>query len=155
MSDRPKNRIWVDGSRAGSRQSRRGATLVEIALCVAIIGIGIAALMEFFASGTRANAATIQTSLGIQYARAGWETVMNQGFDAVRTWTSATPTQAPALTSLPDGLERRIWVENLDIDNLTGPAASGAISDKLRVNVGIFRGTSLVYQQVWILTKPS
>lgn len=139
-----------------ARDYRQGGyTLLEVALSVAIVGIGILALMRFMTSATSVNRVNTQMSLATQYARGGWEVALGQGFDVVKTWTTNPPTAAPALATLSGRFERRIWVDNLDINSINGAAASGAISDKLRVNVEIRQNNTLVYSQRWILTKPS
>ena len=133
---------------------RSGTTLIEIAICIGIVGTGVAALMQFMASATNVNRINVQTAMAIQYARAGWETAVGQGFDKVKMWTVNPPIVAPAFSTPSNGYERRIWVENVNINNITGAAAAGAITDKLRLNVEILANTVLVYKQRWILTKP-
>lgn len=135
--------------------SSRAFTLLEIAICIAIVGVGITALMGFMGSATRVNRVNTETALAVQYARGGWELAASKGFGTVSTWTANPPTSAPALMTFNSGLyERRVWAENLDIDNVAGAALGGVPTDKLRLNVEIRKSGVPVYSQKWILTNP-
>ena len=134
-----------------------GFTLLEIALCIVIVGTGIAAIMAFMGSATRVNTANTHTSIAVQLARAGWEIAFDQGYDIAKTWIDNPPTTSPALATYPTvplNFARRIWVENGNINSLTG-APGGAVGDTVRVNVEIYYSNALLYKQTWILTNPN
>ena len=144
---------WRGIAGAGGRRRRAGFTLIEVAIGVVVVGIGLMASMQFMGAASKATGVNTQTMLAVQYARAGWETAYGQGFAKVKDWTANPPTAAPALSTPSPGFERHIWVENVNINSIAGAAAGGEISDKLRVNVDICKGGKVIYTQRWILTK--
>lgn len=136
---------------------RAGTTLIEIAICIVIVGTGVAALMQFMASATNVNRINTQTSMAIQYARAGWETAVAQGFGNVIKWTdgSTEAIKASALSPASAVYTRKIWAEGVSINDLNGAAETIVDgTDTLRVNVEISANKVLVYKQSWLLTKP-
>ena len=136
---------------------RTGTTLIEIAICIVIVGTGVAALMQFMASATNVNRINTQTSMAIQIARAGWETAVAQGFDVVKKWTNGSVEAITASALLPPSAvyTRKIWAEGVGINDISGaatPIVDG--TDTLRLNVEINANRVIVYKQSWLLTKP-
>src|SRR6516165_8775307 len=69
----------------GNRGLRRGGTLMEVLLCVVIMGIAVAAIMQLLASGTSVNARTAELTTGTNLARNGIEWAAGKGWSYLST----------------------------------------------------------------------
>lgn len=140
---------------ARARERARAFSLIEVALAVVIIALGLVAVMRLVTTTTQVADSNTTDLLAVQYARAGWEMAYGQGFDKVKTWTANPPTALPAYSQPAPGYERRIWAENISIDNIAqSPGPGGAIGKTLRLNVEVYKGGKRVHTQQWIVTSP-
>lgn len=133
---------------AAGRRHRFGDSLVEVGLCVAIVGLAMAALMGFMAAGTQADQTTTQLSIAVQAARAGWENTRLQPFATVQTWQT-TP---PAAVDVPGHFQRVVHVQPVDLGNVANKSPATPSPGVVRVVVQILKNNTLVYTQSWILS---
>lgn len=110
----------AEGAVGCARQScRRGATLLEIAIVLVIVGVAITAMMEFMFSATRANSQLSQTALGLNYARAAQEWVASLSWSDLedKLTGSTTATRSPdqefgtGTTKLVDGKGNNLYAD--------------------------------------------
>lgn len=134
---------------AAGRRCRFGDTLVEVALCVAIVGLAMAALMGFMGAGTDADRTTTELSIGVQAARAAWEDTRMLSFAVVQSWVG----HPPAAVDLPGHFQRVVQVQNVDVNNVTNTNPAVPTPGVVRVVVQILKNNALVYTQSWILSS--
>lgn len=124
-----------------------GDTLVEVALCVAIVGLAMAAMMQFMASGTHADRVTTDLSIAVQAARTGWESTRLLPFVVVKSWRD----NPPAAVDVPGGFRRVVTVQDVDLSNVASRSPTTPTQGVVRVVVEIQRNNSPVYTQSWVL----
>ena len=129
------------------RRGRAGDTLIEVALCVAIVGLGMAAIMEFMASGTQADRVTTNLSIAVQAARTGWENARLLPFVVVQSWQ----TNPPAAVAVPGGFQRVVQVQAVDVSNVAKTNPGTVTPGVLRVVVQIQKNNVTIYTQSWVL----
>lgn len=79
---------------------RHGTSLIEVAFATAIVGLGVTALISFFAGVTRTNVALSEQTTGMSIARAAHEWAASKTFDEL---TGAFAASNPIVPSEPLG----------------------------------------------------
>jgi prepilin-type N-terminal cleavage/methylation domain-containing protein len=126
------------------RRHPRGFTLIEASLVMVIIGVGVVAMLELMASGTKANTSSSQMVTGLSLARNVREHCLTLSYDEVRNLngTTFTPPIAADGASLA-GVEE--WQQTITVvpvapGNLLA-AASGTEVNAVRITVhAVLRG---------------
>lgn len=69
----------------------RGGTLLEVLLCVVIIGVAITAAMQMLTTGTVANAKVAESNAAMNLAHVGHEWAVSKGFEYLKDHVVAAP----------------------------------------------------------------
>lgn len=86
-------------------RASRGVSLLEVAVATVIIGVAITALMEFFASATKANAAISTTPAALSIAKAGHEWARLKSFTELCQYMETVSGEAVVYVPyVPEGL---------------------------------------------------
>ena len=69
---------------------RRGMMLVEVAMAIAVIGIGLVAILQFTAVSNASHSKISDTTLGLQAVTAAHEYFVAAGYDTVKAMFAGT-----------------------------------------------------------------
>lgn len=136
------------------RSARHGTTLLEAALCTALVAIGVAAAMEFMASGTRVNAETARYSTAMSLATAAHEWAANQTFTQLQALEQTPRTCGPVINGQGTTMSgysawsQVINATTVNEDNLQQKVTAGS-TDSLRVGVTVCFNNKPIYTQEW------
>lgn len=154
---------------------RRGFTLIETAITVVVVGVGVVSMMALIGAGTRSNSAAAQLTTAIQLANTIRDLSLGLAFVDPLTPAHFGPDTGETLATYNDvndldgavfnppvdarrqrmgGLEgwsQHITVQSVNPDRLTQALANGSSGmNRLTVDVR-FNGES-VYRQSWLVT---
>ena len=136
---------------------RAGTTLLEVAVCVAIVGIAITALMESMASGTSANSKAMDTTVGLNLARSGREWAGTQTYATLQALCTTTKVCSPVMGGQGDtmagyaGWSQEISAHQVSATNLK--LDTTAPTDTLRVTVTAKRNNLAVCNLDWLVSN--
>ena len=134
---------------------RVGTTLLEVAVCVIIVGISITALMESMASGTRANRIATDTTVGLNLVRSAREWAGTQSFANLQGLCTTTKVYSPVIGGQGDpmagytGWSQEISAREVSSTNLTQDATGP--TNTLRLTITATRNGSAVSSLDWLV----
>jgi prepilin-type N-terminal cleavage/methylation domain-containing protein len=129
---------------AKRRRHSRGFTLIEASLVMIIIGVGVVAMLELTASGTKANTSSSQQISALSMARNVREHCLTLSYDEVRaldgtTFSPPIAADGAALAGV-DEWQQTVEVTPVDPGNLLAEH-SGSDANAVRVTVyAVLRG---------------
>ena len=93
---------------------RRGATLIDVALAVVILGLGVVAVLQFMATGTKANRTLSDVFLGKTVAQACHEWAAGQSYATIAGIVTTPKTFAPVIDARGSAMNGYTgWTESL------------------------------------------
>ena len=126
--------MWIN------RKSKRGFTLIEASLATVIIGVGVVAMLELIAAGTRVNVDNTQRTTATNLAKNVREYSLKLTFAQLvalngSSWTPPIDSRGVAVSDFGDW-KQTITVSGADPNQLTKTVTlSTAKTLKLTVNV--------------------
>jgi type II secretory pathway pseudopilin PulG len=151
--------IRASGAGFHCRRRRRagGFTLIEAALTMTIVGVGVVAALQLLAAGTAANVDGAIGTTGVNLARNVREMTLTMSFDEVRDLDGKS--YSPAVDSRGESLDGfEDWTQAVDVqavnpDQITQNIVDVA-PDAVRVTVTMTRGNDDVCNLVWYRFRP-
>jgi len=136
---------------------RHGFTLIEVALCTIIVGVGVCAMMQFFAAGTLANGQSTQLTTAVQLSSALHEATLRLPFADVlaldgQTYSPPHDGAGNAIAALGSDWAQKLTVDDVNLSDLATPTATP--QPTVRVSVTITRHNAPVYTTAWIIAQP-
>lgn len=164
-----------------ARKGRRGFTLIETALTVVIVGLGIVAMCQLLTAGTMANVESTQLTTGMTIARnvrelslrlafldptsptvfgldSGESATNPATFDDIndlngRTFSPPIDSRGVRMTAFPDW-SQTVLVESVDPNRITAAVPNGTTVTN-RVTVTIYQRTQKVCELRWHVFAPT
>jgi prepilin-type N-terminal cleavage/methylation domain-containing protein len=161
----------------GSRGARRrGFTLVETALAMVIIGVGVMALLQLLAAGTMSNGAGTELTTAVNLANNIHEITIGMAFTDATSPNSTTTKESSVANyndiwdlngdtySPPLDVRRNpiagysnwsqsVTVQTVDPNNVSAARPNDATQPTARVTVVITHNNKKVYQGSWLVTN--
>lgn len=134
--------------RARNKSARsRAFTLIEVAIAIAVVGMGVVAVQSMVAASTRATAINDEVQTATMLARAMHERCLNLDRTALRAMDDAqysppVDSQAQQLAELK-GYKQRVDIDNVDPTSLSG-TSNATDTGLLRVTVTVSRNDRTV-----------
>ena len=152
----PRRAAAVAAAAAG-RPRRRGFTLMETALAMVIVGVGLLSMLELLAAGTVANVDGVNETMGMNLAKNIRERSLKSTFAEVRAMDNLThspphDSRGIALDGF-DGWAQVIDVQAVDVNRLTTDQINPN-PDAVRVTVRITHDGRQVFQTSWYRFRP-
>lgn len=161
------------------RYQAGGFTLIEAALAMIIIGVGVLALLELITAGTMSNSAGTEMTTAVNLANNIHEITIGMAFQDAGSPTSASTkegsvaayndiwdlngdTYSPPLDVRRNPIaaystwSQKVTVQSVDPTNVTAirPSNPGSYPTA-RVTVTITHGNKTVYTASWLVTAPN
>lgn len=134
---------------------RRGFTLLECALVMVIVGVGVVGMVQLLAAGSMANADSAELTTAVNLA--GNINEMMQGatysnvfsaYDNV-TYNPAVDARGTAISGLSNWTQT-IDVKYVNVNDVTTTLADNNVTDMARVTVDIKHNGNLIYSTSWM-----
>ena len=156
-----------------AQRPRRAFTLIESALVTVIVGLGVVAMLELLANGTRANADSTELTTAVHLARNVRELTLGLAFydpadpthwgaesgETLTTYDDVDDLDGKAFTPPIDarrqlltayaGWQQTVTVESADVNRLTLSVPKGS-QPVNRVTVVISHHNRAVYRTSWL-----
>jgi type II secretory pathway pseudopilin PulG len=138
------------------RRRALGFTLIEAAMTTAIIGIGVVALLELLASGTRSNVNASELVTATNLAKQFRERTLQKTFDQVRAMNGLN--ESPPKDAAGNGITQlNGWEQSIKVNPVDPARLSLDIIDSdptaIRVTVTISHNKIRVSSAGWIRFK--
>ena len=134
------------------RKARRGFTLMEAALAIVIVGVGVTAMLQLLAAGTVNNIDSFELTTGMNVARAIREVTLQKSLAQVIAMNGTTHTppwnsQSQPISDL-SGWKQSIAVQAVSPDGLTTNIVDPSPS-AVRVTVAVTHNGQQVCNTSW------
>jgi Tfp pilus assembly protein PilV len=140
------------------RDYRTGFTLIEAAIAIVIVGLGVVALMQLVAACTLSNQEGLQRTISSQLAAEMRERAASVAFDALpatfnnRTFSPPIDATGRSMTELPNW-SQSVVVTTVNPADLT--ATANGTARARRVTVTVQRAGKYVHTATWVQFEPS
>jgi type II secretory pathway pseudopilin PulG len=143
-------------SRGNRRRRRGGFTLIEAAMATVIIGIGVVALLELLATGTRSNISASELVTATNLAKQFRERTLQKTFDQVRAMNALN--ESPPKDAAGNGITQlNGWQQSIKVNPVDPARLSLDVIDSnptaIRVSVTISHNQKRVTSASWIRFK--
>ena len=131
--------------------------MLEVAVCVAIVGLAVSAMMQFMASGTQANRIATNTTIGLNLARAGREWAGTQSYATLQGLCTSTKVYSPVIGGQGDsmagytGWSQELTAHQVSATNLSQDTT--AQTNSLRVTVTAKHNGSAICNLDWLVAN--
>ncbi len=134
-----------------------GFTLIEVALCTILVGFGVAATMQLFATGTLANVQSAQLTTATHLGNALHEATLRMEYADViamdgQTYSPPIDAAGSSIASLGSSWQQHVSVSYVDPADLTHTLAIA--QPMARVTVTVSHHQTTVYTSDWIIAQP-
>lgn len=170
---------YLRRSRRRDCAARRGFTLIEAALAMVIIGIGVVALLELMAAGTMSNSVGTELTTAASLANNIHEISMVLPFNDPANGASTSTKEAGGPTAYNDIWDmngdtysppldvtrhqltafsnwgQQVTVQSVQPDTLTASRPNNVTLPTARVTCTITHNGKIVYTASWIVTAPN
>jgi Tfp pilus assembly protein PilV len=145
-------------SRTATRSRQRGFTLVEAALTTVIVGVGVVAVVELLATGTRANIDSYQQTTAVNLIKNVREICARETFAEIQTmnntaWSPPRDGSNEPIAGMSDW-RQRIAVQGVDINRLTLDVPTTTAS-AVRVTITVEKNSVPVASESYIAVRPN
>ena len=141
-------------------RTRRGFTLVEAAIVLVIIGLGVTGLVQLIAAGSMANNDTTELTTAVELANNINEMMQGAYYPAIKsTWDDQS--YSPPRDALGNTLTAFTgWAQNIDVkyvdpNYLVSTVPDTQVEAAMRVTVTVSRHGSVVHTAKWLILRPS
>ncbi len=147
-------------SRRLGRRSRRGFTLIEAAIVLIIVGVGVSGLVQLIAAGTMANADSTELTTAIELANNINEMVQGANYSTLKS-TYDDVTCNPPKDALGNNLSsftgwsQSIDVQYVDPNYVTSAVPDSQIEETSRVTVTVRHHGNVVHIAKWLVVQPN
>jgi Tfp pilus assembly protein PilV len=139
----------------GNPRRRRGFTLIEAAMTTVIIGIGVVALLELLATGTRSNISASELVTATNLAKQFRERTLQKTFDQVRAMNGLN--EAPKDVAGNGITQLNGWQQTIKVNPVDPARLSLDIIDSdptaIRISVSISHNQKMVTSASWTRFK--
>ena len=162
------------------RAVRGGFTLIEAALAMVIIGVGVMALLELLAAGSMSNGAGTELTTAVNLANNIHEITIGMAFQDATTPSLTTHAAGEAVSAYTDiwdmngdtysppldvrrnpisayaNWAQKVTVQSVDPTNLTAVRPNDPVNlPTARITVTILHNNRQVYTASWLVTAPN
>jgi prepilin-type N-terminal cleavage/methylation domain-containing protein len=136
-------------------RSRRGFTLIEVAIVTVIIGLGVVGLLELMVAGSMSNASASRRATAVHLANGIHEMCYQKTWPQLLALNGTT--FDPAVDARGDvaleneGWSQQIAVQPVQVNRLTQVATAN--SPMVRVTVRVSRFGEQVYETRWLMAR--
>jgi prepilin-type N-terminal cleavage/methylation domain-containing protein len=152
-----------DARHQPGQQIRNGFTLIEAAVVIIIVGVGIVGLMQLLAAGSMVNASASELTTAVYLANNIDEMLQGQSYATLKstydnqTYSGITGPIDATGTVLSEfsGWAQVLSVKYVDDGLLTSVVSDSQYEPTCRVSVTITHHGNAVYTAKWLMAAPS
>jgi len=143
------------------RRSRGGFTLIEAAIVLVIIGVGVTGLVQLIGAGSMANSNSAELTTGIELANNINEMLQGVPYASLKS-TYDDVVYNPPKDALGNDLTANFtgWQQSIDIKYVDPLYVASAVPDSqieptCRVTVAVSHRGQVVYTAEWLAVSPN